>query len=266
MHSKSILIPFCLLLQSCMLFSQAPGYLGKRLFVSANASAIPAFEGPTAGNGGLGSLYNSAEKSLDMTTRFGIEVGYALSRKNAVILTADYAKTGMTTWMSTPSLSRGLPTLDYKDSHYLFYNLNCYTLDLGYQSYKLSKGAIAPMGRYFAFHVFGTMAKGVIMDKRTNYYDSSVRQHAKLGIDPTYITGGIGFEWGNNIIISDHFFMNLSLRSSLTAGLIESKSLNDERYYGTYLEQNQKNFKIEAAERMFNHSLFMIRFGVGMLN
>jgi hypothetical protein len=230
MFSKSILIPVFLLLQYNALFSQAPGYLGKRLFVSANASAIPTFAGPSAANRGLGTLYDGAENSLDITTRFGIEVGYAVSRKNAVTLTADYAKTGMRTSMITPSLSQFVPSLDYKDYHYLFYNLNCYTFDLGYQSYNLAKGAIAPMGRYFAFHVFGTMAKGVIMDKRTDYYNASVQQHAKLGIDPTYITGGIGFEWGNNVIVSDHLFMNFGIRCNITAGLAESKSLNSERY------------------------------------
>ena len=92
MFSKSILIPIFLLIQYNVLFSQAPGYLGKRLFISANASAIPVFQGPTAGNGGLGDTYNSASSTYAFSTRFGIEAGYALSRKNAVTFTIDKVK------------------------------------------------------------------------------------------------------------------------------------------------------------------------------
>jgi hypothetical protein len=261
MYSKSILIPFCFILQSCMLFAQAPGYLGKRLFVSANASAIPAFQGPTAGNGGLGDTYNGASNTIAFSTRFGLEAGYALSRKNAVTLTLDYAKTGMRTYLETPFQN----SLDYVDRHYLFYNLNCYTFDLGYQGYKLEKGALAPMGRYFSFHLFATSASGVIVEKRTEFSSSRSTTHADLGVKPTYLMAGFGLEWGKNTIIADKFFINTTLRFNLTTGVFKTSALQNGNSLGTYQQENQERFDVAAAERLFYHSLFMVKFGIGIL-
>jgi hypothetical protein len=266
MFSKSILIPLLILLQYSKLFSQAPGYLGKRFFVSANASAIPAFQGPTAGNGGLGDTYNYASKSIAFSTRLGIEAGYALSRKNAVTLTLDYAKTGMITNLSTPVIS-SFGSSDANDYHYMFYNLNCYTFDLGYQGYKLERGAIAPMGRYFSFHLFATTASGVVINRKTDLYSGSfIDKHTfETGENPTYLMGGFGLEWGKNTIIGDNFFINTTLRFNLTTGLFQSNPLKEGEFSGTYREANQIKFDVAAAERLFYHSLFMVRFGVGFL-
>jgi hypothetical protein len=266
MFSKSILIPVFLLLQYNALFSQAPGYLGKRLFVSANASAIPTLQGPTAGNGGLGDTYNNVSDSYAFSTRFGIEAGYALSRKNAVTFTIDYAKTGLIARLKTPPLS-SFGNTNNEDSHYLFYNLNCYTFDLGYQGYKLDRGAIAPMGRYFSFHLFATTASGVIIEKQTTFYNSSFlnQKHADLGVNNTYLMGGFGLEWGKNTIIGNHFFINTTLRFNLTTGVFKTNSVQNGTFLGTYQQENQERFDVAAAERLFYHSLFMVKFGIGIL-
>ncbi len=262
MFSKSILIPIFLLIQYNALNAQAPGYLGKRLFISANGSAIPAFQGPTASNGGLGDTYNGATNTIAFSTRFGLEAGYALSRKNAVTFTLDYAKTGMRTYMETPYQ---LNSPDYVDRHYLFYNLNCYTFDLGYQGYKLEKGAIAPMGRYFSFHLFATSASGEIIQKRTEFNNSFNKTHADLGVNPTYLMGGFGLEWGKNTIIGNSFFINTTLRFNLTTGVFKTNSLQNGASLGTYQQENQERFDVAAAERLFYHSLFMVKFGIGIL-
>ena len=267
MTLKSILFTFLLFLHYNLLFSQVSGYLGKRLFVNLNMAACPALEGPTASNGGYGKLYGNAEKSFDITTKFGCQVGYAISRRSAITFSGEYFKTGLVTYLKTPSISGS--SFNAYDEHYLFYNLNGYTFDFGIQNYKLQKGAIAPMGKYFSYNFFVTSVTGTIVDKRTDYYDPTVNNHAKLGLNPTYITGGLGLEWGQNQIISDKILLNFALRFNLTLGVLRVKDFDkgvgslDVR--NDYVAYNEAVFKLRAAERILNHSLFMVKIGVGIL-
>jgi hypothetical protein len=268
MKIRLALFTFCLILQINNVAGQVPGYLGKRLFVNAHVSAMPALKLPTASNGGLGSNYGDVENRFDISTRFGGQIGFVTSRKNALTLSGEFFKTGLILNAVTPSLTPTAGTNDF-DNHYLFYNLDGITFDLGYQIYKLSKGALAPMGRYFSYHLSYTILNGSVVDKKTEYYDDNMKTHAKLGFSPKYGTASIGLEWGLNSIIADRFLVNVAINSNLSLGALgegnASYNTSPSDFGDDYIASNQTNFNRKVAERMLYHAMFSLKIGIGIL-
>jgi hypothetical protein len=268
MKIRFTLFTFCLILQINNVAGQVPGYLGKRLFVNAYATAMPALKLPTASNGGLGRNYGEAENRFDISTRFGGQIGYVTSRKNALTFSGEFFKTGLIYNAVTPSLT---PTAGFNayDNHYLFYNLNGITADIGYQVYSLSRGALAPMGRYFSYHLSYTILNGSVVDKRTELYDDNMKTHAKFGINPKYGTASIGLEWGLNSIFADRFLVNVAFNTNLSLGAMSQGSFSYESspsdFDDDYIASNQANFNRKVAERMLYHALFSLKIGIGLL-
>jgi hypothetical protein len=252
--TKKILFVLCFFCQYQSVFSQIPGYLGKRFFTSVNVSAFPTISGPSADNNALGrgSVFGISQSTFDLTTRFGFEIGYALSRKRALRISFDYYKTGLNSSAYTQSKS----SVTGRDEYALFYHLNAYTLDIGYQRYLLSKGAIAPMGMYFTWHANVTRAKGNAI-----YESSFEKTYQTFKEDPNYITGGFGFEIGNNLIFADRFFINTAVKFNVGLGYIQSE-IDDN--IGVY--DNHTIFVDNAGARTFYHSLMMFKIGIGILN
>ena len=234
---KRFFFSLCIFSQSQFVISQVPGYLGKRLFVSANFSAVPAIMGPTASNKSIAypsRLFGESKSSLDFSTRYGIEVGYVTSRYKALTLTLDYAKTGLVSNLSP------IPSFNLK----LFYTLNCYTIDLGFQRYYLDRAAIAPLNGYFAMHSYITYVSGT-----SNTLGQS--------LDQNFLTGGVALEYGKNSIIADKIIISPSVRWNLSSGLIQGLLLSDEL---------ENKFAIDGTNRLFFHSIVMFKVGIGFIN
>jgi hypothetical protein len=128
--TRFTLFAFCLFWQSLTVYSQAPGYLGKKVFLGASISATPTFSGPSVARRAIAS-----SEQFDLSTRFGIEVGYVTSRSKAIKISADYFKTGLLVSAETPSILK----FENPDYHTLFYHLVGYTIDFGFQKYRVSK-------------------------------------------------------------------------------------------------------------------------------
>ena len=155
MIRKFTLFLFCLFFYFNHIVGQVPGYLGKRFFVKADLFLSPALWNPTASNHGYTGLYGTAPSSLGINKRLGLEGGYVLSRTRAITLGCDYLKTGLIFKDAvSPTLSPSGTSKDF-DYHYLFYNLQGITADVGYQKYKPQKGAIAPLGQLCQLPFFG---------------------------------------------------------------------------------------------------------------
>lgn len=266
----------CLSLFLNSLIAQVPGYLGKKLFLSANFSATPTLNNPTASNksmalyDGTGALYGKGKTGWAFNTRLGVQGGYTISRKNAVTFGGDYLKTGATMSAFTPSTSPLARDYD-QDEHYLFYNLSGITADIGYQVYKSKKGALAPMGNYVGYHFSTSFIKGEILDKQTYYVVSSSKTHLPLGINPQYIHFNFGIEWGNHTIIQDRILLDMALRFNCPINVkawgdvIEGNSSSAGNNQTDYQDYNQKQFKYMALNRISYHSVVTMRVGIGIL-
>lgn len=256
MTPKLTLFISCLLLQLNGIFGQAPGYLGKKIFVKANLYFTPAIDRPTASNKSYQGTFGDAPSSLGFNTRFGVQGGYVLSRTNTVTLGGDFLKTGMA--------SRAI---DPKTNNYysVFNNLKGITTDIGYQVYKPQTGAIAPMGIYVSYHLMMTKLTGSIVNP-TNSTQTPIKvTNADLNINPHYTNYYFGVEWGKNVILYDRLLLTTSFRLNIPFNFISSlKSSADDSYYSdaTY---NQLAFNNSVADRMLRHSLFMLGIGIGIL-
>jgi hypothetical protein len=253
--------------------SASPRLFGKRFILKADFYTSPSIYRPTAANKGAymgGNLYGNAERSLAFNYRFGAEVSYVLSRTQSVSVAADYLKTGAILGNAfSKSLSPFAGNSNF-DNHYLFYNLMGMTTDIGYKIFKPSSGAIAPMGKYIAYHLAATFVTGEILDKKTTFYSDIFKTHAKLNINPKFIHPSIGIEWGNNTIFFDKFVFNYGLRFNIPVNLPRMiRVFKDEQAIALNAEDytlyNQEQFKDMVTDRLTRHSLLSLRLGVGLL-
>ncbi len=238
------------------LSAQAPGYLGKRIFIKPDIAYAPALAHPTAGNRG-GNTYGEQGTRLGLNTKYGLQAGYAFSRRGVLAAETNYMATGM-------SLTTYTPAVRYEgrmDEHYLFYNLRGPELGLALQTYNPLRGSLAPMGFFTAWRVRMAFLEGAVLDKRTTYFaDDAVAGHLPLGIRPHYKHLTLGVEFGQHIILADRIVLSLS--AEINASPLQ---LNLTPSYDDSEKDNQTIFKEAAAARMRFHSLIMFKMGAGYL-
>jgi len=238
------------------LAAQAPGYLGKRLFVKPEFSSMFAFSNPTASNRG-NNTYGEQGNRRGLNTRYGVQLGYTISRQRVVALEANYVNTGMILSAYTPSLIYGNAT----DEHYLFYNLGGPEAGISLQTYNPLRGSIAPMGFYTAWRARMAFLEGKILDKHTSYAQNDASLgHEPLGIRPRYNHLTVGVEFGQHVVLFDRVLLGIS--AEINVAPLDLKI--EEDYYGD-TDSNQEAFKRAAAKRLRWHSLFMFKIGVGYL-
>ncbi|MEQ1744695.1 MAG: hypothetical protein ABMA02_04670 [Saprospiraceae bacterium] len=237
------------------LFAQAPGYLGKRFFVKPEFSSMFALSNPTAGNRGT-DTYGGAGDRLGLNTRFGLQIGYALTRRSALTVEASYMNTGMIADAYTPSVQ--FP--DGADYHYLFYNLGGPEVGIAYQTYNPLRGSIAPMGFFTAWRLRMAFLSGKVIEDQISYYNGDSSFGPKpLDTDASYNQFTVGVEFGQNIIVADRLVLSISAELN-----IPPFNFNFEEE-GSSGSDNQSYFDYAAAERMRWHSLFMFKIGAGYL-
>jgi hypothetical protein len=238
------------------LTAQAPGYLGKRIFIKPDMAYAPAFSNPTASNRG-GNTYGEQGYRLGLNTKYGLQAGYAFSRRRVLAVEANYMATGMSLTAYTPStLYDGR-----SDEHYLFYNLRGPEFGIALQTYNPLRGSIAPMGFFTAWRLRMALLDGEILDKRTTYFQSDASTgHLPLGIRPRYNQLTVGFELGQNVIVADKIVLSISAECN-----IPPLNFNLEPSYDFSEKDNQALFEEAAAARMRFHSFILFKIGLGYL-
>ena len=271
MIRKFTLLFFCFFFYFSHIGGQVPGYLGKRFFVKADLFATPTVLRPTAANKGLGNLFgDNPSISLAFNTQIGGQIGYAISRTEALTLACNYLKTGLVVqkaYTKSPAPPSNTGGINY-DVHELFYNVSGLTYDLGYQVYRQGKGAIAPLGNYISYHFGASVLNGEVLDKRTRYYDSYEKNHGKLGINPRTNYFSVGIEFGKNTILFDRLLLNSAFRFNLPLSIFQFGKYSDlaiGNYSSRYEEYNQKLYDKELTTRMAYHSMFMMHLSIGIL-
>jgi hypothetical protein len=249
-------IALILSLVSCLYAQKAPGYMGRRLFVRPEIGYNPALSAPTASNRG-NNTYGEQGNRLGFNTKYGLQVGYAVSRSAVLSLDGSYLATGLILEASTPSIL--FP--NNADEHYLFYKLSGTEIGLAWNVFNVNNGGIAPMGNYATLRARMVFLKGEVLDKRTTYYRNySSAGHLPLGINPSYGHLALGVELGRQMMIGNRVVFSISVEGNLSPFKYLSILL------GNYSEgTNQDDFNYEAWRRMTTHSLVMFKTGLGYL-
>jgi hypothetical protein len=260
------------------LVAQIPGYMGKRMTVSATLNSNVAIGGPTAANLGLGAgaggpdIYGDGEGGFALNLRWGGEVAYVSSRRHQFSIGVSYFRTGMIADYQTPS---AIPSIDreifWADDHELFHQLDVVQPRIGFRWFNLNKGAIAPFGPYLGVNLRAAIVSQKVLDKRTNYYDAEAQGHPSIGLpaNNTLLFGG--FEFGMNHIIADRLVMGLSGEISIPLSLVSnpnSTGFSVSEVSGdpaVYESENEQSFRFHVAERLALQSIMMIRLSVGYL-
>jgi len=230
--------------------AQSPGYMGRRLFLKPEFSSTVALFNPTADNKGGEDPYNDKLR-FGLSTRYGVQAGYVMSRKWVVAVEGSYMKTGMALLAYTPSLASS----NGEDTHNLFYNLGGPELGLSFQSYTLRKGSLAPLGTYAAVRARVSFLKGELFEHKIQYDEGSALGHGPLNIDPRHTSLALGMEAGSHHIVADHILLGVSAEFNLAMGLSSSASASG----------NQSLFRDTATRRMLAHSFFFFKIGAGYL-
>ncbi|MCU0347199.1 MAG: hypothetical protein MUC59_09650 [Saprospiraceae bacterium] len=185
-----------LLCASHVATAQAPGYLGKRFYVKADALVSLSF-GPTIKNNGATKVYDEADAGgFGADTRYGIQAGYAVSRYQSLAISVSRLKTGML-------------YENYWADNIRFYNLTGTTLGIGYLQYKTQRGAIAPFGPYFGLHLQASLLNST--------YNKTLNLNPKeLNIPDKKLTFySVGLEFGQNSVLKDILLINFAVQVNL---------------------------------------------------
>lgn len=246
MKHQTILCALLLGLASS-LHAQAPGYLGKRFFAKPEFSSMYALSKTAEESNTVGGFFN---------TRYGLQLGYALSRRSAVTVEASYMNTGMSMSAYTPSILIN----GSSDEHYLFYNLGGPEIGISLQTYNPLRGSIAPMGFFTAWRLRMAFLSGDVVEDRISYAGGDASAgHQPLDISPKYNQLTVGLEFGQNIIVADRLALSFSVEFNIAPFNLNLDDSNNSS------DGNQGIFDFTAAERMRWHSLFMVKVGAGYL-
>jgi hypothetical protein len=237
--------------------AQIPGYMGKRFLIDADIQVAPALLTPTAaGNHFIGSHYGSDNYGLH--SRYGLGVGYVLSRHQMIQAHVNYLQTGMDVEMYTRSLS------GYKETHNLINVLTGLTFDLAYSRTNLAKGHISPLGKHKAYHLYMTLVDG-----NHNLYESGQLVANKLfgTFDARKTIIGVGYSVTYNKILSDQFLISYGWRINLSAPQMLLGSIT-ERTTGDlidYTATNFQSFKENVVHKFIAYDLMQFKIGFGFI-
>jgi hypothetical protein len=247
---------FLTLFLSISAMAQIPGYMGKRFLIDAEIQACPARATPTTTD-------NSAntDNKKGLHSRYGLGVGYVLSRSEAVQAHFYAFRTGMNALFYTP-VGNGL-----YDTHQTFNTLSGYTLDLAYSRSRPSRGHLAPLGKHNAFHAYITFANG-----DNHFYENGklIENQYFSSIDTKYHIFGLGYSVTYNHILKDQFIISYGWRFNVaspktilfSSSLNTQDDLNNATDYKTY---NLEVFRKAMISKFFFYDLLQFKITFGLL-
>jgi len=274
-----ILYCFC----SSFLFSQIPGYQGKRFFVEGGVSFWFNSANPRANNEGPNTFPGEAITKFTLQEHYFGNLNYVLSRRTIVSLEYEYSKTGLfiREWegssfnadegAKTPSrLINGL-----FDTHNLFYNLTAHKINFSFSHHVRSRVNIAPLGFYAKWGFDLVLAHSVLMDQKVFYgHDEnfngnrpSAEYTNPLGIRPDELAimigghGGVGYR----TVIADRITLFGEARLTLFPQIMARQSGSLAERNGRYDERNQINYLVRVYQRVQMHYYLNLVVGVGVL-
>jgi hypothetical protein len=237
--------------------AQIPGYMGKRLVIDAEIQAFPALFTPTTSGNHLWTT-NTGDGTYGLHSRFGLGIGYVLSRHQMVHAHVNYLRSGMDVEMTTLSAN------GTKQTHDLLNIVSGLTFDLAYSRTKPTKGHIAPLGKQKAYHFYRTMING----NNGLYKNGRLVGNQLFGsIDAKNIIYGIGYSVTYNKVINDQFLLSYGWRINLSSP-VAILTDNYQPYNSDgrdYKIANLNAFKNATILKFGSYDIMQFKIGFGLL-
>jgi len=227
-------------------YAQAPGYMGKRLLVTGEASFFNALFHPN-------HFMEKGLSSFAVNIRSTIDMDYMVARNGSIGVTFDLIFTGMEYNWSTPEFTRLLiPGIDAGYDHA---QIRGYGYGINYKVFtNPSKGGIAPIGGYVKFDV-------MVLDTRIQPYNK--QKSMAMGHEERVITPMLSLTYGRQRV----FFDFLVLRSGVQVGIVPTG-------IGPYIQlfdgelgkpDQATDLRAQAEARLFSYYLLNFNVGIGFL-
>jgi hypothetical protein len=229
----------------CM--AQAPGYMGHRLTLTAEASLMNALMNPNHNMGQGLDTYS-------LNVRGTADLDYTVSRMTSVGLTFDVLATGLSfDWGNERYDKRIFPIIGNQFKHA---RIRGYGYGANVKFFRNpAKGAIAPVGTY-------TKIDAMLLTLQAIPYSVSSKSEYKGG-SHDFLAAVISFTLGQQRV----FFNYLILRSAVQVGIVPTGLWP---YFGSIdenISEPDQEGQLEALtqKRLFSYYLFNVNVGVGFI-
>ncbi len=254
------------------LLAQAPGYLGKKGFLSLTVSSLPAINGPTQNNrGGDFRTFGTSAGRLGFNYEFEGSFSYVIGRYRTISINAAQYYTGAT--HSAQTLTSGTVfdpfSFNELDDHDLFSRLNVKSITLRVSKFNASKGALAPVGNRIYYGLKRSFISSNIVDKETRYYNElgELFGHQKIELEQKMNLNFFQLGWSNDQVFWDKVILSMGIRFNIPLNIdLIRIAYEDKSYDPNYsTNPNQTDYDVAVFSRVFNHEIFRVNIGVGFL-
>lgn len=240
------LVVIAFLLVSQLAWAQAPGYMGKRLLLTGEASFLNALVSPDHNmNTGLSSFAFNIRSTFDLD--------YVVARNGSVGITFDLVFSGMEfDWAND---RYGEPLVPGIGTEYGHGQIRGYGYGINYKLYRNpAKGGIAPIGGYTKFDV-------MLLDLRVRPYDRRAGQ--VFDHQEQFLVPMLSVTFGQQRV----FFDFLVVRTGVQIGIVPGGIVPRFELMDGDLEKSSQRDDLSAQlqARMFTYYLMNFNLGVGFL-
>ncbi|MCF8258148.1 MAG: hypothetical protein K9J06_11370 [Flavobacteriales bacterium] len=240
------LLTMALLLLCQFVWAQAPGYMGKRLLITGEASFFNALFNPDHN-------MNSGLSKFGFNIRSTFDLDYVVARNGSIGLTFDLIFSGMEyEWAASKFESHLVPDIGVSFTHG---QIRGYGYGVNYKVFRNpAKGGIAPIGGYTKFDV-------MLLDLRVRPYDREAG--LSHGHEEQFFSPMLSITVGQQRI----FFNTLVLRTGVQLGIVPGGIVPYfERMDGNIDKPTQRDdLRAHAEARLFSYYLLNFNVGVGFL-
>lgn len=257
-----------------LVYSQAPGYLGKKASLTFSISGFPALTGPTQHNyGNEKHTVGESAGRLGMNYEFEGNLFYVIGRYHSLGLYAGQYATGVYSEGLTFARRADYPTSGgvstYQDLHDLLHRAEVRSVGIIYSIFSIRRGALAPVGNRFYVGVKHNFVTGKLAKKETSYYDEVIGAkygHEPLDIDTQADYSFLLFGWSNDLMLTNRFMFRSGLRMALPISWRYLQEIfGDVDNYPGVGTNSQANYDLALIERLSRHELFRVDIGLGVL-
>jgi hypothetical protein len=263
MSTKNIILTLIIALFSLTMFSQVPGFMGRRLTLGYSNNFFLAGVGPTA---------SSYDVGINTTHSFNAE--YTIKNRTNLCASFQMFKTGVITnrtfyedVYSSSSGSYNYMSYRYNPSPDLPMVLNAKCVALGFKFF--SSGALAPVGKYKKLEL-------VIMFCNLSYdrdgftdNDATGSSYNSLGTgNYSFKSFALTYTIGRQRIIGSRIVLDYGMQFGFLPNVVpayilsDGESVNISAYNGPALE---RAFRQDSNIRLFRYELFNFHIGIGLL-
>lgn len=254
-----------LIIISSSVFSQVPGYMGKRLIVGYSNYFMVGFKGP-----GPINAVPSNENSLTLNNVHCLNFEYAHNQHKMLCFSGQYLRTGIAYnngLSGGPFDLRNIGDYPYPNSCKYVGNystpalLTSFNIGIGIKSFK--HGYLAPVGKYDKFEFLFLFEK-IKYDYKNfvqsdNYGSTDIPYPLGTG-EYSYKNFAIVYSFGRQKVLNDKIVLDYGLRVSYTPlfNIFSAVQMND-------ASTIEEHFKYETRSRIFREQLFNLHVGIGFL-